>query len=96
VDVTPLSHCPIPSTITNLATKLANQFTEASASEIPPDALAEWQQYPPAVPIDINSALRQPCGGHLEVTPQMRGDLPSFVRDVLAPGSMPYFFRQSG
>ena len=66
------------------------------ASEIPPDVLARWQAYPRAVPIDIPTAANQSFDGHLQVTPEMRGGLPYFFRDVLTPDRGPYFFPSVG
>jgi hypothetical protein len=66
------------------------------ASEIPPDVMSRWQQYPRAVPMDINAAARQSFDGHLQVTPEMRGGLPYFLRDALSPDAPPYFFPSVG
>ncbi|WP_413452545.1 RHS repeat-associated core domain-containing protein [Georgenia phoenicis] len=66
------------------------------ASEIPADVMARWQQYPRAVPIDLRTAATQSFDGHIQVTPAMRGGLPYFFRDVLAPDRVPYFFPSVG
>jgi hypothetical protein len=66
------------------------------ASEIPPEVMERWQAYPRAMPIDIRTAANQSFDGHLQVTPEMRGGLPYFFRDVLSPDRSPYFFPSVG
>ncbi|WP_159083774.1 RHS repeat-associated core domain-containing protein [Nocardioides terrigena] len=66
------------------------------ASEIPPDVLGRWQQHPRAVPIDLRTAANHGFDGHLQVTPEMRGGTPYFLRDLLSPEALRYVFPSVG
>jgi hypothetical protein len=61
------------------------------ASEIPQKPMTDWQNYG-KVPDDISNAAKQSFNGHLQVTPEMRGGLPYFFKDVFSPRGVPYFY----
>jgi RHS repeat-associated protein len=66
------------------------------ASEIPANVMENFRLHPRAVPIDIRTAAQQSFDGHLQVTPEMRGGLPYFFRDFLAPGTRPIILPSVG
>jgi hypothetical protein len=66
------------------------------ASEIPPDVIAKWQAHSSAIPLDIKAAARNGFDGHIQVTPDMRGGIPYFLRDLLSPEALRYVLPSVG
>ena len=53
------------------------------ASEIPPEVLARWQQYPRAVPVDLRTAFRNGFDGHIQIGPEVQAGRPHLWGDLL-------------